>query len=175
VSAGSFEDNPACSDLLADKWHEYLALIGVGHFGRDEEIEPVIFGQDDEGRAALHAILYALAAHAGRVVIEILNWAGKIPNQPFYGFVGNIRPGAGHVGGLWRLGRRQENRTAGEQGELQWPGASGAGASTVGSWVLLFTGYYLLRCCRGRKRLIIAQSKGARMQLCEEGLDVFAG
>jgi len=53
------------------------------------------------------------------MVIKILNWAGDIPNQPFYGFVGNIRTGTGHVRGLWRLRLRQENPAARKQANLQ--------------------------------------------------------
>ena len=41
-----------------------LALIGVGHFGRDGEIQPTILGQNNQRRATFHAILYAFAAHA---------------------------------------------------------------------------------------------------------------
>src|ERR1700721_3760003 len=120
MSSGSLKHNPARPHVLADKRHEYLPLIRIGHLCRDWEIQPIIFGQNNERRATLHAILYALAAHTRRMVIKILNWAGNIPNQPFYRFVGNIRPGTGHVRGPWRLRRRQENPAACKQANLQW-------------------------------------------------------
>src|SRR5207244_13265344 len=109
MSSGSRKHNPARPHVLADKRHEYLPLIRIGHLGRDGEIQPIIFGQNNERRATLHAILYALAAHTRRMVIKILNWAGNIPNQPFYRFVGNIRPGTGNVRVLWYISRRLDN------------------------------------------------------------------
>jgi len=43
VSTGSFKYDPGCPHVLADKRHEHLPLIRIGHLRRDREIEPIIF------------------------------------------------------------------------------------------------------------------------------------
>src|SRR5690348_8694951 len=51
MSSGSLKHNPARPHVLADKRHEYLPLVRIGHLGRDREIQPVIFGQNNQRRA----------------------------------------------------------------------------------------------------------------------------
>jgi hypothetical protein len=87
------------------------------------------------------------------MVVEILNWAGNIPNQAFYGFLGNICPGTGHVRGLWGLRRRQENPAARKQANLQ-------GSDHQISFSL---GINVLQCYR--RSVIIAQYGRGRDQV----------
>jgi len=119
VSSGSLKHNPACPYVFTDERHQFLPPIRVRHFGRDGEKQPTILGQNNQRRPTLHAVPHALATHALRIVIKVLNWTGNIPNQTFYGFVGNICPGTRHIRGLWRLRRRQENSAARKQANTQ--------------------------------------------------------
>src|SRR5437879_64942 len=68
--------------------------------------------------------------------------------QTFYRFVGNIRPGTGHVRGLWRLRRRQENPAARKQANLQ---------RSDHRSLLFIAHYFFCSVMRLMKRLIIAQ------------------
>jgi hypothetical protein len=53
---------PASPLVFADKWHELVPLIRVGHFGGDGEIQETILGQNNEWRTTPHAFRDALEA-----------------------------------------------------------------------------------------------------------------
>src|SRR5882724_8946870 len=69
MSPGSLKHNPARPHIFAHERHQFLPLIRVRHFGRDRKIQLTILGQNNQRRATLHAILYALAAEAGGMVV----------------------------------------------------------------------------------------------------------
>ena len=101
------EYGAAGAHVFADEGHQFLALIGVGHFGEMGKYRnhPL---SDHEGRTAPHAVHHAFETSVRRGAIQVLNGTGNIPDQALDGGLRSIRAVAGHRSALRREGRGQE-------------------------------------------------------------------
>ena len=100
--AVAFEDDAGCAHIFAYEGHELLALIEVGHFVGDGEVEVAVFRQDGDRGAGFYASLRALHAQVGGVSVEVLDGAGDVADQAFDRGLGFVGAGTFHGGFLRR-------------------------------------------------------------------------